>query len=139
MASAGDKGFASLRHRAGEDFRALPTDLRGDALEIRVQGFGQLRPGRLGPRGTEVSERLDPTTAPFLVMPEIQVWPPSDRLRRHATTDLHGSRMLFSWPRRRGYFPRTASTSCSTVVPSRNVQASCPSPTISRYVAKSRT
>src|SRR2546425_11970030 len=93
MASAGDKGFASLRHRAGEDFRALPTDLRGDALEIRVQGFGKLRPGRLGPRGTEVSERLDPTTAPLLVMPEIQVWPPADRLRRHATTDLHGTRM----------------------------------------------
>jgi len=51
MASAGDKDFASLRQRAGEDFRALPTDLRGDALEIRVQGFGQFRPGRLGPRG----------------------------------------------------------------------------------------
>src|SRR5881409_4140114 len=91
MALAGDKDFASLRQRAGEDFRALPTDLRGDALEICVQGFGQLRPGRLGPRGPEVSEGLDPTTAPFLVMPEIQVRPPADHLRGHATTDLHGS------------------------------------------------
>src|SRR2546422_1467947 len=96
MASAGDKGFASLRHRAGEAFRALPTDLRGDALEIRVQGFGQFRPGRLGPRGPEVSEGLDPTTAPLLVMPEIQVRPPADRLRRHATTDLHGLRIALT-------------------------------------------
>ena len=96
MASAGDKDFASLRQRAGEDFRALPTDLRGDTLEIRVQGFGQFRPGRLGPRRPEVSEGLDPTTAPLLVMPEIQVWPPADRLRRHATTDLHGTRMALT-------------------------------------------
>src|SRR5438128_12497256 len=93
MASAGDKDFASLRQRAGEDFRALPTDLRGDALEIRVQGFGQLRPGRLGPRGPEVSEGLDPTTAPLLVMPEIQVRPPAERFRRQANTDLQSSRI----------------------------------------------
>src|SRR5881296_1475505 len=91
MASAGDKGFASLRQGAGQDFRPLPTDLCGDAFEICVQGFRQLRPGRLGPRGPQVSEGLDPTTAPFLVMPEIQVRPPADRLRGHATTDLHGS------------------------------------------------
>src|SRR5438445_3858622 len=91
MASAGDKGFASLRQGAGQDFRPLPTDLCGDAFEICVQGFRQLRPGRLGPRGPEVSEGLDPTTAPFLVMPEIQVRPPADRLRGHATTDLHRS------------------------------------------------
>src|SRR2546428_8604785 len=91
MASAGDKGFASLRQGAGQDFRPLPTDLCGDAFEIGVQGFRQLRPGRLGPRGPQVSEGLDPTTAPFLVMPEIQVRPPADRLRGHATTDLHGS------------------------------------------------
>src|SRR3989475_12597129 len=91
MASAGDKGFASLRQGAGQDFRPLTTDLCGDAFEICVQGFRQLRPGRLGPRGPQVSEGLDPTTAPFLVMPEIQVRPPADRLRGHATTDLHGS------------------------------------------------
>src|SRR5437899_12911094 len=91
MASAGDKGFASLRQGAGHDFHPLPTDLSGDAFEICVQGFRQLRPGRLGPRGPQVSEGLDPTTAPFLVMPEIQVRPPADRLRGHATTDLHGS------------------------------------------------
>ena len=90
MASAGDKGFASLRQRAGQDFRPLPTDLRGDALEVCVQGLRQLRAGRLGPCGPQISERLDPATAPFLVMPEIQVRPPADRLRRHATTDLHG-------------------------------------------------
>jgi len=96
MAAAGDKGFASLRQRAGQDFRPLPTDLGGDTLEIRVQGFRQLRPGRLGPRGPQVSERLYPTTAPFLVMPEIQVRPPADRLRRHATTDLHGPRIALT-------------------------------------------
>ncbi|TLZ91282.1 MAG: GTPase HflX [Methanobacteriota archaeon] len=96
MASAGDKGFASLRQGAGQDFRPLPTDLCGDAFEICVQGFRQLRPGRLGPRGPEVSEGLDPTTAPFLVMPEIQVRPPADRLRGHATTDLHGSRIALT-------------------------------------------
>src|SRR2546426_1950620 len=90
MASAGDKGFASLRQGAGQDFRPLPTDLGGDTLEVCVQGFRQLRPGRLGPRGPQVSERLDPTTAPFLVVPEIQVRPSADRLRGHATTDLHG-------------------------------------------------
>src|SRR5436309_10208779 len=33
----------------------------------------------------------------------------------------------------------TASTSWPTVVPSRNVHASCPAPTISRYVARSLT
>src|SRR6059036_1450402 len=96
MASAGDKGFASLRQGAGQDLRPLPTDLCGDAFEIRVQGFGQFRPGRLGPRGPEVSEGLDPTTAPLLVMPEIQVRPPADRLRRHATTDLHGLRIALT-------------------------------------------
>src|SRR2546427_7969530 len=96
MASAGDKGFASLRQGAGQDFRPLPTDLCGDAFEICVQGFRQLRPGRLGPRGPEVSEGLDPTTAPFLVMPEIQVRPPADCLRGHATTDLHGSRIALT-------------------------------------------
>src|SRR2546425_844484 len=91
MASAGDKGFASLRQGAGQDFRPLPTDLCGDAFERCVQGFRQFRPGRLGPPGPQVSEGLDPTPAPFLVMPEIQVRPPADRLRGHATTDLHGS------------------------------------------------
>src|SRR2546427_10256014 len=91
MASAGDKGFASLRQGRGQGFRPLPTDLGGDAFEICVQGFRQLRPARLGPRAPQVSEGLAPTTAPFLVMPEIQVRPPADRLRGHATTDLHGS------------------------------------------------
>src|SRR5437870_10548267 len=96
MASSGDKGFASLRQGAGQDFRPLTTDLCGDAFEICVQGFRQLRPGLLGPRGPELSECLDPTTAPFLVMPEIQVRPPADRLRGHATTDLHGSRIALT-------------------------------------------
>src|SRR2546426_9806487 len=91
MASAGDRGLASSRQGAGQAFRPFPTDLCGDAFEICVRGFRQLRPGRLGPRGPQVSEGLDPTTAPFLVMPEIQVRPPADRLRGHATTDLHGS------------------------------------------------
>src|SRR2546427_4092115 len=96
MASAGDKGFASLRQGAGQDFRPLPTDLCGAGFEISVRAFRQLRRGRLGPRGPEVSEGLDPTTAPFLVMPEIQVRPPADRLRGHATTDLHGSRIALT-------------------------------------------
>src|SRR5256712_13382899 len=47
--------------------------------------------------------------------------------------------MLFPCPTSRGYFARTASTSWPTVVPSRNVHASCRAPTISRYVAKSLT
>src|SRR6266571_1492263 len=89
MASAGDKGFASLRQGAGQDFRPLPTDLRGDALEICVQGFCQLRAGRLGSRDPQVPERLDPATAPFLVVPEVQVRPSANRFRGHATTDLH--------------------------------------------------
>src|SRR2546427_6682725 len=96
MASAADRAFAPLRQGAAQDFRPLPPDLCGDAFEICVKGFRQLRPGRLGPRGPEVSEGLDPTTAPFLVMPEIQVRPPADRLRGHATTDLHGSRIALT-------------------------------------------
>src|SRR3989449_3640403 len=96
MASAGDKGFASLRQGAAQDFRPFPTDLCGDAFEICVQGSRQLRPGRLGPGGPELSEGLDPTPAPFLVMPEIQVRPPADCLGGHATTDLHGSRIALT-------------------------------------------
>src|SRR2546426_1046473 len=47
---------------------------------------------------------------------------PSRNTTSGRTTSWFTARsMLFSWPRRRGYFPRTASTSCSTVVPSRNV------------------
>jgi len=71
MASAGDKGFASLRQRAREDLGPLPPDLRGDALEVGVECFGELLPGRLGPRGPEIPERLDPATAALLVMPKI--------------------------------------------------------------------
>src|SRR3989442_694702 len=96
MASAGDKGFASLRQGAAQVFRPFPTVLCGDGFEICVRGFGRLRPGRPGPRGPEVSEGLDPPPAPFLVMPEIQVRPPADRLRGHATTDLHGSRIALT-------------------------------------------
>src|SRR2546428_1407443 len=91
MASAGDKGCASLRQGAGQDFRPLPTDLGGDAFEIGVRGSRQLRRGRLGPRGPQVWEGLDRPPARFLVMPEIQVRPPAVGLRGHATTDLHGS------------------------------------------------
>src|SRR2546427_10904953 len=96
MASAADRAFAPLRQGAAQDFRPLPPDLCGAAFEICVRGFRQLRPGRLGPRGPEVSEGLAPTTAPFLVMPEIQVRPPADPLRGHATTDLHGSRIALT-------------------------------------------
>jgi len=90
MASAGDKGFASRRRGPSEDLGPLPTDLRGDALEVRVECFSKLLAGRLGPRGPEIPEGLDPATAALLVVPEIQVWPSADRFRRHATTDLHG-------------------------------------------------
>src|SRR2546428_7377437 len=90
MASAGDKGFASRRQGPREDLGPFPPDLRGDALEVRVERFGELLAGRLGPRSPEIPERLDPATAALLVMPEIQVWPSSNRFRRHATTDLHG-------------------------------------------------
>src|SRR5436309_9452448 len=91
MASAGDKGFASRRQGPREDLGPLPPDLRRDALEVRVEGLGELLAGRLGPRRSEIPERLDPATAALLVMPEIQVWSSANRFRRHATTDLHGS------------------------------------------------
>src|SRR3989454_7104524 len=91
MASAGDKGFASRRQGPREDLGPLPPDLCGDALEVRVECFGELLAGRLGPRRPEIPERLDPATAALLVVPEIQVWPSANRFRRHATTDLHGS------------------------------------------------
>src|SRR5438445_9761243 len=90
MASAGDKGFASRGQGTREDLGPFPPDLRGDALEVRVERFGELLAGRLGPRRPEIAERLDPATAALLVMPEIEVWPSADRFRRHATTDLHG-------------------------------------------------
>src|SRR5207245_255046 len=43
------------------------------------------------------------------------------------------------WPRNRGYASTTASTSAPRVSPSFRVQASCRTPTISRYDAKSFT
>src|SRR5881628_1173855 len=89
MDSARDKGFASRRDSAREDVRPFSPDFRGDPLEIRIEGFREFLAGGLGPRGPQVPERLDPTTAPLLVMPEIQVRPAADRLGRHATTDLH--------------------------------------------------
>src|SRR2546422_8973683 len=91
MASAGDKGFASRRQGPCEDLGPFPSDLGGDALEVRVEGLRELLAGRLGPRRPEIPKRLDPATAALLVMPEIQVRPSSNRLRRHATTALHGS------------------------------------------------
>src|SRR3989475_7749510 len=91
MASAGDKGFASRGQGPREDLGPLPPDLRGAALEVRVECLGELLAGRLGPRRSEIPERLDPATAALLVMPEIQVWSSANRFRRHATTDLHGS------------------------------------------------
>src|SRR2546425_1344251 len=91
MASAGDKGFASRRQGPREDLGPFPSDLGGDALEVRVEGLRELLAGCLGPRRPEIPKRLDPATAALLVMPEIQVRPSADRLRRHATTDLHGS------------------------------------------------
>src|SRR2546427_6066412 len=91
MASAGDKGFASRRQGPGEALGPFPSDLGGDALEVRAEGLRELLAGCLGPRRPEIPNRLDPATAALLVMPEIQVRPSADRLRRHATTDLHGS------------------------------------------------
>src|SRR5438445_13345360 len=121
MASVGEQDFASLRQRAGEELRAVPTERQGDTLEIRVQGFGQLRPGRLGPRGPEVSEGLDPTTAPLLVMPEIQVRPPADRFRRRATTDLHGSRIALTLLKVNGSIDRTPSQVARPLISTGNV------------------
>src|SRR2546426_2772317 len=91
MASAGDKGFASRRQGRREALGPFPSALGGDALEVRVEGLRELLAGCLGPRRPEIPKRLDPATAALLVMPEIQVRPSADRLRRHATTDLHGS------------------------------------------------
>src|SRR3989475_6404687 len=91
MASAGDKGFASRGQVPREAPGPFPSDLGGAALEVRVGGLGELLAGCLGPRRPEIPKRLDPATAALLVMPEIQVRPSADRLRRHATTDLHGS------------------------------------------------
>src|SRR2546428_1185221 len=91
MASAGDKGFASRRQGPREDLGPFPSDLGGDALEVRVEGLRELLAGCLGPRRPQIPKRLGPATAALPVMPEIQVPPSPDRLRRHATTDLHGS------------------------------------------------
>src|SRR3989454_4514540 len=91
MASAGDKGFASRGQGRREDLGRFRPDLGGDALEVRVERFHELLVRRLGPRGPEVSKRLGAATAALLVMPEIQVRPSANRLRRHATTNLHGS------------------------------------------------
>src|SRR3989454_10385284 len=90
MASAGDKGFASRGQGPREDLGPFPPDLGGDALEGRVERFRELLARRLGPRGPEVSKRLGAATAALLGMPEIQVRPSANRLRRHATTNLHG-------------------------------------------------
>ncbi len=89
MATADNKGFASRRQRPREDLGAFPADLGGDPLEIGVEGFREPLAGGLRSRGPEVPERLDPAPAPLLVMPEIQIRPAADRLRRHATTELH--------------------------------------------------
>src|SRR2546426_11297949 len=91
MASAGDKGYASRGQGPREGLGPFPPDLGGDALEVRVERFRELLARRLGPRGPEVSKRLGAATAALLVMPEIQVRPSANRLRRHATTNLHGS------------------------------------------------
>src|SRR3989441_1746000 len=91
MASAGDKGFASRRQGPREDLGPFPSDLGGDALEVRVEGLRELLAGCLGPRSPEIPKPLAPAPAALLLMPEIQVRPSADRLRRHATTDLHGS------------------------------------------------
>src|SRR5256886_17542802 len=91
MASAGDKGFASRGQGPREDLGPLPPDLRGDALEVRVECLGELLAGRLGPRRSQIPERPDPAPPALLVMPEIQEWPSADRLPRHATTGLAAS------------------------------------------------
>src|SRR5437867_6098776 len=110
MATADNKGFASRRQRPREDLGAFPADLGGDPLEIGVEGFREPLAGGLRSRGPEVPERLDPAPAPLLVMPEIQIRPAADRLRRHATTELHDAGIwltLFKvngspWVRNRG-------------------------------------
>src|SRR3989449_7048812 len=91
MASAGDKGFASRRQGPREALGPFRSARGGDAPEVGVEGLRGVLAGSLGPRRPEIPKRLDPATAALLVMPEIQVRPSADRLRRHATTDLHGS------------------------------------------------
>src|SRR3989442_6051833 len=91
MASAGDKGFASRGQGPREDLGPFPPDLGGDALEVRVQRFRELLVRRLGPRGPQASKRLGAATAALLVMPAIKGRPSANRLRRPATTNLHGS------------------------------------------------
>src|SRR5438093_360729 len=71
------------------DVDPVAVDLGGDPLEIGVEGFREPLAGGLRSSGPEVPERLDPAPAPLLVMPEIQIRPAADRLRRHATTELH--------------------------------------------------
>src|SRR2546425_400058 len=86
---ASDKGFASRRDDLREDLHPLPSEVRRDPFDVRVEDFGQLLAGRLGSGGPEVPEGLDPPAAAFLVVPEVQVGPAADLLRRHAATDPH--------------------------------------------------
>src|SRR5438128_195946 len=87
---ASDKGFASRRDDLRENLCPLPSEVRRDPFDVRVEDFRQLLTGRLGSGGPEVPEGLDPPAAAFLVVPEVQVGPAADFLRRHAATDLHG-------------------------------------------------
>src|SRR3989442_13729795 len=92
MASAGDKGFASRGQGPREDLGPFPPDLGGDALEVRVERFRELLAGRLGPPGPEGSKGLDAANAAPPLMPEKQVRPAPNRLRRSPPTNTPGSR-----------------------------------------------
>src|ERR1700704_889521 len=87
--SAVRKTFASGREGPREDLASTAAELRFEPFQVGVEDFLETMPGCVGPRRSEVLERLDSPAPTFLVVPEIQVGPPANLFRRHATADLH--------------------------------------------------
>src|SRR6267143_536748 len=83
------KTFASGREGPRQDLASTAPELRFEPFQVGVEDFLETMPGCVGPRRSEVLERLDSPTPTFLVVPEIQVGPPADLFPRHTTADLH--------------------------------------------------
>src|SRR6267143_6583080 len=83
------KTFASGREGSRQDLASTAPELRFEPFQVGVEDFLETLPGCVGPRRSEVLERLDSPTPTFLVVPEIQVGPPANLFRRHAAADLH--------------------------------------------------
>src|SRR5256886_16825268 len=81
--------LSSGRKGAGQDFPAAPAELRSESVQVRIERLLEFLSRGLGPKGAEIPKRLNPPTAPLLVVPEIQVPPPANLICCHATADLH--------------------------------------------------